>query len=100
MQVADDTLVAAGVYRYADLGSTLAPLPAWEQVNVNGFGSADNGMIAALEPFDGALYAATWGTAQVWRTVDGDAWSSGQQRPGRFPTSMSSIWWHTMNDCM
>lgn len=75
MQVADDSLVAAGVYRYADLGSTLAPLPAWEQVNVNGFGSADNSMIAALEPFGGALYAATWGTAQVWRTIDGTSWA-------------------------
>lgn len=75
LNVADDTMVAAGVYRYADLGSTLAPLPAWEQVNVNGFGSASNNMIAALETFNGALYAATWGTAQVWRMSDENIWN-------------------------
>ncbi len=75
LDITANTMVAAGVYRYTDLGSSPVAMPVWEQANENGFGSPDNTAIAVLEPFNGALYAATWGTAQVWRTENGNSWT-------------------------
>jgi hypothetical protein len=63
------------VYRYTDLGNNTLSLPVWEQANENGFGSSANIAIAVLEPFNGILYAGTWGTAQVWHTENGTSWT-------------------------
>lgn len=52
-------------------------VPAWRQVNVNGFGDRWNEVVIALEPFSSQLYAGTanWSDgARVWRTDDGQTW--------------------------
>ena len=52
-------------------------VPGWRQININGFGNADNSGIGALEGFQGQLYAGTLakdGTADLWR-YDGLTWS-------------------------
>ena len=48
----------------------------WAQVNPSGFGVPGNGMISALSPFNGQLYAGTINDngAQIWRRV-GTSWS-------------------------
>ena len=79
LSLAADTAapLTAGVYRYTVVaGEVVSDLP-WEQVNENGFGSAENAAIAALAEYDGRLYAGTWNqarSAQVWRTPDGQSW--------------------------
>lgn len=54
--------------------------PGWMQVNTDGFGNPNNFHIAALEPFNGYLYAGTWSNnvdepGQIWRSADGKSWN-------------------------
>lgn len=52
--------------------------PGWKQVNISGFGNAQNGGISSLEVFNGQLYAGTANWAQgtqVWRMVDESTWA-------------------------
>jgi hypothetical protein len=47
-------------------------VPGWFQVNVNGFGDADNWGVLALEAFDGQLYTGTGANssgADLWRAA-------------------------------
>jgi len=52
-------------------------IPGWVQTNINGFGDLGNTSIGSLDALNGQMYAGTWanGTAQVWRTSDGQTWS-------------------------
>ena len=52
------------------------PTQHWAQVNPSGFGVPGNGMISALSPFNGQLYAGTGNDngAQIWRR-SGASWS-------------------------
>lgn len=53
----------------------------WDQVNADGFGTANNRAVSALAAFSGRLYASTMGISgvgsQVWRcqVCDGSDWS-------------------------
>ena len=55
-----------------------AGVPGWAQVNVNGFGDRDNGIVLSLGSFGGSLYAGTDNKngAQLWRMNSAGAWSS------------------------
>lgn len=65
-------------------------LPAWEQVNSNGFGDPQTGEVTALETFNGDLYAGNYNPinpeplfdgAQIFRSSDGVTWTAVTQ-PG------------------
>jgi hypothetical protein len=59
---------------------TSAPnAPAWQQVNTSGFADPDAVEVAALEVFDGYLYAGTENPidgARIFRSPDGNTWAS------------------------
>ena len=59
------------------LASTV--VPAWEQVNLNGFGTANADEVSALGVFSGFLYAGTWNPldgARILRSQNGSAWTA------------------------
>jgi sugar lactone lactonase YvrE len=69
-------------------------VPGWEQINVNGFGVRANRGLAALEVFEGSLYAGTGNWEQggrVWRTADGVTWE---------PTSSTGFGMGTTNSAI
>ena len=54
-----------------------SPVQGWRQVNIDGFGDANNWCIGALEEFNGQLYAGTFNSdtgAQLWRM--GSLWTA------------------------
>lgn len=54
-------------------------LPAWQQVNSNGFGDVQAGEVSALAPFNGTLYAGTHNAtsgARIYRAPDGQTWTA------------------------
>jgi len=60
-------------------------VPGWEQVNINGFGDADNWGVLALEVFNEQLYAGTgtdstgadlWHTSSPWTAVMTDGFGT------------------------
>jgi hypothetical protein len=68
-------------------GEAILPqvVPTWEQVNSNGFGDPQTREVAALEAFDGYLYAGShnpvdpeplFDGAQIFRSQDGVTWSA------------------------
>ncbi len=61
-------------------------IPAWQQVNSNGFGDPQAPEVSALEAFNGYLYAGThnpvnpapgqlYDGAQIFRSPDGSSWT-------------------------
>jgi len=53
-------------------------VPAWEQVNSNGFGDIQTDEVSALEVFNGYLYAGTSNPisgARIFRSQDGSTWN-------------------------
>lgn len=66
------------------LQAPLQVVPAWQQVNSNGFDDPETGEVTALEAFNGYLYAGThhpidpmltYDGAQIFRSSDGVAWT-------------------------
>lgn len=58
-------------------------IPGWQQVNLNGFGDR-NDQAAALETFNGQLYAGTdnWiDNFDIYRTSDGQTWEQARNFP-------------------
>jgi sugar lactone lactonase YvrE len=54
-------------------------VPGWVQLNLNGFGTPNNGNIHTLASFESKLYAGTYNGndgAQMWNTSDGKNWTS------------------------
>ena len=59
-------------------------VPNWRQININGFGNADNRAIGALESFNGQLYAGAIsvnGGADIWR-YNGTSWEMAVENIG------------------
>jgi hypothetical protein len=61
-----------------------APIPAWQQVNISGFGDSKELEVSALEAFNGYLYAGTYNVVdptplfdggRIFRSPDGATWS-------------------------
>jgi hypothetical protein len=53
-------------------------VPGWAQVNINGFGDRNNGMVHRMSVFSGYLYASiSNGNAgsEVWRSANGTTWN-------------------------
>jgi sugar lactone lactonase YvrE len=72
--------------------------PAWNQVNIDGYGTIDNAGISELIEWNGALYASTWNhsmeTLRLYRSADGNQWSRVQTNglqsfPGHSISSMA-----------
>lgn len=78
--LAGAALAAAALWAGGELlvqAGAAPPVPHWQLMNADGFGQAANTSVAALEIFQGDLWAGTVGLTQteLWRSSDGLAWT-------------------------
>lgn len=70
---------AAGASHTLRTPASVQAIPAWQQVNSNGFGDAQNDEVSALAVFNGYLYAGTSNAtdgALIYRSPDGLIWNA------------------------
>ncbi|HFD39031.1 MAG TPA: PKD domain-containing protein, partial [Anaerolineae bacterium] len=72
----DDTVYTTEIFDNHRIQKFAPGVPGWKQVNLNGFGDPENGILYSLAPFQGHLYAGTYNSngAQLWRT--GSDWTA------------------------
>jgi tripartite motif-containing protein 71 len=75
----DDSVYTTEIHNNHRIQKYAPGVPGWKQININGFGDPENGLLRSLETFQGALYATGY-QPYVWRMDSNGTWTQASTR--------------------